>query len=166
MPSAAVESSTTASQAYTPGDYVVVKGVLRKVKRAIAKGNDISDSNSFATTVTDSIEKAEGNASKVAAALDNVAKIFVGTIVSTVDSSSTASGHEVKLFTGSDFAAKFGRRFDKSKDYVGVMNADSAAANVYLDSATYFTSGNIWVGVPGGVDGSSIRINYLVVLGA
>lgn len=52
VPSAAVESSTTASQAYAAGDYVVVNGALRKVKSAIAKGNAISDSNSTATTVT------------------------------------------------------------------------------------------------------------------
>lgn len=52
VPSAAVESSATASQAYSSGDYVVVNGVLRKVKAAIAKGNTISDSNSTATTVT------------------------------------------------------------------------------------------------------------------
>ena len=52
VPSAAVESSTTASQAYAAGDYVVVNGILRKVKSAIAKGNTISDSNSAAATVT------------------------------------------------------------------------------------------------------------------
>lgn len=52
VPSAAVESSTTASQAYAAGDYVAVNGVLRKVKAAIAKGGAISDSNSTATTVT------------------------------------------------------------------------------------------------------------------
>lgn len=52
VPSAAIESSTTASQAYTAGDYMVVNGVLRKVKSAIAKGGVISDSNSTATTVT------------------------------------------------------------------------------------------------------------------
>ena len=51
VPSAAVESSDTASQAYAAGDYVVVNGVLRKVKSAIAKGNAISNSNSTATTV-------------------------------------------------------------------------------------------------------------------
>lgn len=55
VPSAAVESSATASQAYAAGDYVVVNGVLRKVKSAIAKGNAISDSNSTATTVTGDI---------------------------------------------------------------------------------------------------------------
>ena len=52
VPSAAVESSATASQAYAAGDYVVVKGILRKVKSAIANGNAIGDSNSTATTVT------------------------------------------------------------------------------------------------------------------
>lgn len=51
VPSAAVESSATASQTYAEGDYAVVNGVLRKVKSAIAKGNTISDSNSTATTV-------------------------------------------------------------------------------------------------------------------
>lgn len=51
VPSAAVESSATASQAYAKGDYAVVNGVLRKVKSAIAKGNAISDSNSTATTI-------------------------------------------------------------------------------------------------------------------
>ena len=52
VPSAAVESSATASQAYAAGDYVVVNGVLRKVTAAIAKGNTIGDSNSTVTTVT------------------------------------------------------------------------------------------------------------------
>lgn len=55
VPSAAVESSTTASQAYTAGQYVVVNGVLRKVKSAIAKGNSIGNANSIATTVTDEL---------------------------------------------------------------------------------------------------------------
>lgn len=50
--SAAVESSSTASQTYAAGDYVVVDGVLRKVTASIAKGSTISDSNSTATTVT------------------------------------------------------------------------------------------------------------------
>lgn len=55
VPSAAVESSATASQAYAAGDYVVVNGILRKVESAIAKGNAISDSNSTATTVSGEI---------------------------------------------------------------------------------------------------------------
>lgn len=51
VPSAAVESSSTASQAYAAGDYVVVSGVLRKVTSSITRGSTIGDSNSTATTV-------------------------------------------------------------------------------------------------------------------
>nr|DAU59979.1 MAG TPA: hypothetical protein [Caudoviricetes sp.] len=64
VPSAAVESSATASQAYAAGDYVVVNGFLRRVKAAIAKGNTIGDSNSTATTVTGEIATALDSASR------------------------------------------------------------------------------------------------------
>lgn len=56
VPSAAVESSTNASQAYTAGDYVVVGGVLRRVTKSISKGSTISDSNSHATNVGDEMK--------------------------------------------------------------------------------------------------------------
>lgn len=72
VPSAAVESSATASQAYAAGDYVVVNGALRKVKSAIAKGDTIGDSNSTATAVTgelanfaDSVSKAKSKTDKI-----------------------------------------------------------------------------------------------------
>ena len=58
VPSAAIESSTTASQAYAAGDYVVVKGLLRKVTASITKGSTIGDSNSKATTVTEELSQA------------------------------------------------------------------------------------------------------------
>lgn len=60
VPSAAVESSSTASQAYAKGNYAVVNGILRKVTSAIAKGNTISDSNSTATTVTGELARDTG----------------------------------------------------------------------------------------------------------
>lgn len=63
VPSAAVESSTTASQAYAAGDYVAVNGQLRKVTAAIAKGNTIGNSNSTATTVTGQIAAIEKSVS-------------------------------------------------------------------------------------------------------
>lgn len=69
VPSAAVESSATASQAYAAGDYVVVNGLLRKVKAAIAKGNAISDSNSTATTVTGELATIGNSVSKTAYSL-------------------------------------------------------------------------------------------------
>lgn len=58
VPSAAVESSSKASQAYAAGDYVVVSGVLRKVTASITKGSTIGDSNSTATTVTEELSPA------------------------------------------------------------------------------------------------------------
>lgn len=64
VPSAAVESSSIASQAYEAGDYVVVSGVLRKVKSAIARGNTISDSNSSATTVSGELATLEDSVSR------------------------------------------------------------------------------------------------------
>lgn len=65
VPSAAVESSTTASQAYTAGDYVVVGGVLRKVTSSIAKGSTIGDSNSTVTTVAGEIETVLDSVSQI-----------------------------------------------------------------------------------------------------
>lgn len=69
VPSAAVESSSTASQAYAAGDYVVVNGHLRKVKKAIAKGSAISDSNSTATTVAGELTTIGNSVSKSAYSL-------------------------------------------------------------------------------------------------
>lgn len=68
VPKASVESSATASQAYAAGQYVVVNGILRKVKSAIAKGNTISDFNSTATTVVGELATLGDSVSKQQAA--------------------------------------------------------------------------------------------------
>ena len=60
VPSASVESSDTASQAYAKGDYVVVNGLLRKATAAIAKGDAIGDTNSTATTVAGELSAVSG----------------------------------------------------------------------------------------------------------
>lgn len=74
VPSAAIESSTTASQAYAAGDYVVVNGALRKVTASIAKGSTIGDSNSAATTVT----------GELATVRDSVSHVSFGTEVKSI----------------------------------------------------------------------------------
>lgn len=74
VPSAAVESSAIASQAYAAGDYVVVNGVLRKVKSAIVKGNTIGDSNSTATTVTSELGTLSGSVSHILSEISGTAK--------------------------------------------------------------------------------------------
>lgn len=69
VPSAAIESSTTASQAYAAGDYVVVNGILRKVTAAITKGSAIGDSNSTVTSVTGEIASVRDSVSTAAKAI-------------------------------------------------------------------------------------------------
>lgn len=91
-------------------------------------------------------------------------KLFVGSVVSTIDTSHAPSGYEAMLFEKEDFKSRFGRYFNQSTDFVGVMNSDGAASNTYLESTTYYASGNIWVGIPGGSKGNKIRIGYLVFL--
>lgn len=148
---------------YTEGD--LLKGdaeAFMPLYRVKLSGINAADPEPMFSVLTP-LATLEDSVSQAAARVPG--RIFVGTVVSTVGSSSTASGHEARLFTKSEFKAMFGRAFDMSKDYIGVMNADGSASNTYLDSVTYFTSGNIWAGVPGGADGYTIRLNYIVVLG-
>lgn len=159
----AASEGAAADPAYTAGD--LLKGdaeAFMPLYRVKLSGINAADPEPMFSVLTP-LASLEDSVSQTAAKVPG--RVFVGTVVSTVGSSSTASGHEAKLFSGSEFKANFGRAFSASKDYVGVMNADGAAANVYLDSATYFASGNIWVGVPGGANGYTIRLNYIVVLG-
>lgn len=88
-----------------------------------------------------------------------VPKMFFGSTVV------NAKSGEALLWSPSQFASAFGRQFDKTRDYVGVMNADSGVNGGYgVSIATYWNSGNIWVG-GSGINAGSIRINYLVILG-
>lgn len=57
VPSADIESSTTATKSYGVGDYLILNGTLRKVTAPIAMGNQITNYNSKATTVTGEIER-------------------------------------------------------------------------------------------------------------
>lgn len=88
-----------------------------------------------------------------------IAGLFFGSKVVSADAG------EARLWTPSEFESAFGRQFDKTRDYVGVMNADAGVNGRYgVSVATYWSSGNIWVGGSGVVPGL-IRVNYLVILG-
>lgn len=149
VPSAAVESSTTASQAYAAGDYVVVNGLLRKVKAAIAKGNAISDSNSTATTVTGELATLGKSVSR--------AKVFSGSRVITFSSERHA------LFEVSEQQSLFGRALDAARDYVGVMNGD--ASTIDFIPSVNIANGRVIIVLDRGVY-EAVRINYVVVLGS
>lgn len=151
VPSAAVESSTTASQAYTAGDYVVVGGVLRKVKSSIAKGSIISNSNSTATTVTGEIETVRDSVS-------HMPRLFTGTkVLNSADDSCV-------LFSRDEFLRLFGRAFNPDTDVVMVMNGDGVGIPVHVEGCTCLrNTGDIYVNFDRKWD-KAIRINYAVAL--
>lgn len=151
VPSAAVESSATASQAYAAGDYVVVGGVLRKVKSAIAKGNAISDSNSTATTVT-------GELATIGDSVSRVPRLFTGSKIL------RSSNDSCILFSREEFRKLFGRYFNQNTDAVFVMNGDGKDIPVHIDGCTYLVAqGDIYANFDR-VWSSAIRVNYMVAL--
>lgn len=147
VPSAAVESSATASQAYAAGDYVVVNGVLRKVKSAIAKGNAIGDSNSTATTVTgelatlgDSVSPTQLSFTKhVSIGGGNVSAVRSGNVVVLSFfcsiSGLPSNGNTAKLFSGLPEALVVTRGFI-------VAQYTNFVANFWIDTegAVYVTN--------------------------
>lgn len=151
VPSAAVESSATASQAYAAGDYVVVNGILRKVKSAIAKGNAISDSNSTATTVT-------GELATLGNSVSRMPRLFTGSKVMNSKDDSCI------LFSREEFKKLFGRDFNRDTDAVFAMNGDGEDIPVHIDGCTYLgDSGAIYVNFDRAWT-RAIRANYMVAL--
>lgn len=151
VPSAAVESSATASQAYKAGDYVVVNGVLRKVERAIAKGNTISDSNSTATTVT-------GELATIRNSVPRIPRLFTGSkVLQSTDDSCI-------LFSREEFRELFGRDFNQDTDAVFAMNGDGKNIPVHINGCTYLGDTEaIYVNFDRTWT-SAVRANYMVAL--
>lgn len=151
VPSAAVESSATASQAYAAGDYVVVNGVLRKVKSAIAKGNAITNSNSTATTVA-------GELATLGESVSRAPRLFTGSKILNADSDSSL------LFSDAEFVKLFGRSFNRNADVALAMSGDGEGIPVHVEGCTYLgNSKSVYVTFDRTWK-APIRINYLVVL--
>lgn len=151
VPSAAVESSETASQAYAAGDYVVVNGLLRRVTSSITKGSTIGNSNSTSTTVTGEIET-------VLNSVSNMPRLFTGTkVLNSADDSCV-------LFSRDEFIRLFGRDFKQSTDVVMAMSGDGVGIPVHVEGCTYLpNTGAIYVNFDRKWD-KTIRINYAVAL--
>jgi len=84
-------------------------------------------------------------------------KIFTGSKVL------TASDNSARMWTGSQFANDFGRAFDNSKDFVGVMNADGGSSGAHCQDCTLLGI-NLYATFDQVVNGL-IRVNYIVALG-
>lgn len=150
VPSAAVESSATASQAYAAGDYVVVNGVLRKVKSAIAKGATISDSNSTATTVTGEL---------ASFASSGAPRVFAGSKIVNFSKQNYAL-----LWDDAAFKQEFGRSFDNARDSVCAMNGD-ASYDFVVYGVNYYPNKKQLIVAISNVHTGQFRVNYIVTLG-
>lgn len=149
VPSAAVESSTTASQSYTAGDYVVVNGVLRKVKSAIAEGNTIGDSNSTATTVGGELATLEDSVSRITSP-----RIFSTSSTSYVSFQADLSSATLVVLTTcvSGTARGLGSTVMMASSFVSeCSSADGPMQSVYGDepanyaSHAYCSGGNLYL---------------------
>ena len=90
-----------------------------------------------------------------------IAQMIVGTAIVKVNNSS-----QVKLFTAAQFKAIARRAFDKTKDFVGVMNADyHDGMAAHVQGTGCYTDGSIFATIEGSWN-TSLRLNYLIVLGA
>lgn len=156
VPSAAVESSATASQSYSAGDYVVVGGVLRRVTASIAKGSTISDSNSTATTVTGELARkqtrlgnsltcyVEGGICILSADFLTVPQSNTNVIIGRLPDGLRPLGHAGVEQTGSNDVAYIGvlryRGYDANFGQMMVTNSGSIVVytNVSGDENAYF----------------------------
>lgn len=68
------------------------------------------------------------------------------------------------MWTEEEFREQFGRHFDASRDFVGVMNGDGNATDTHVQGATLHTGDGIYVVFDRKVVGL-IRVTYLVALG-
>lgn len=156
VPSAAVESSSTASQGYSAGDYVVVDSVLRRVTATIAKGATISNSNSTATTVTGELARkqtrlgnglmcyVEGGICILSADFLNLPSSNTNVLVGSLPDGVVPLGHAFVDQTGGEDVAYIGAlRYRGNDAYFGQMmvtNSGSilAYANASGDEHAYF----------------------------
>lgn len=74
-------------------------------------------------------------------------------------------GQEVCLFLDSEFQSMFGRRYDPSKDYIGVACADNDSYDKSLYTIKYYpqSSHNIFVATSS-VDNKNVDISYFLAL--
>lgn len=126
VPSAAVESSATASQAYATGDYVVVNGVLRKVTSSIMKGSMIGDSNSTATTVTGEIKAVWDSAPQNKILWSGQVYMQPSHIISLSETVDSQRNGIVLAWSGFDFVNQEAKNYDWNYVFVPKYHVDKS----------------------------------------
>lgn len=104
--------------------------------------------------------------SRAANKLYSMSFIYPGTTVD--EARADDYGQAISLMTKDTFKRICGRYFDQSKDVVVAMNGDYVSQKMLHGLYTYYSpaSGGIWARFEGVSVGSSVRINWLIVLGA
>ena len=75
------------------------------------------------------------------------------------------SGSSVILFTPSEFRETFGRSFNNSKDFVGVMNGDSISSGAHIDGAQWSMNNGVYATFNRSLNNEWIRVIFVVILG-
>lgn len=165
VPSAAVESSATASQAYSAGDYVVVNGVLRKVNSAIAKGNAISDSNSTATTVGGELATIGDSVSRYKSTQDGAVWARIDGGVVTVWSDLSAVASSMSAWT-SGVIGKLPKEFSPASGNVGGCAYAESSTGTGIIPVHVDTNGEVRVLTRGLTLAANWKCSFSVTYGA
>lgn len=98
---------------------------------------------------------------KFRTSIDQRPKVFTGS-----KSFGPISGTSVLLFSAAEFEETFGRTYNNSKDFVGVMNGDGASSNCHVDGAQWFSGTGVYATFDRTLSSAWVRVTYVVVLGA
>ena len=153
----AIETTTTASQSYDVGDYLVLNGQLRKVISAIAQGNTINSTNSAGITVTDDVKTINTLFNTQIGKLRFLFVVVGRTLHSGSDS--------FILFTREELNDLLGvTNSDNNNTMVIAVNGDGQANGLHMGAPTYLPSGwhVTFSNSSGGVTYAT-RVNTLIV---
>lgn len=151
---------------YTKGD--LLKGdaeAFMPLYRVKLSGINAADPEPLFSVLTPLADLGD-SVSRTANKLHPMSFIYPGT---TVDQARADDyGQVISLMTKDTFKRICGRYFDQSKDVVVAMNGDYVSQKMLHSLYTYYSpaSGGIWARFEGVSVGSSVRINWLIVLGA
>ena len=154
-----IESTSTASQSYNVGDYLVLNGQLRKVTNAIAQGNTINSTNSESVTVTDDMKIINTLFNTQIGKLHFLFASVVRTLHSGTDS--------FNLFTNSELNTMLGVNNSNNLNTIVIaVNGDGNANNLHMGAPTYLNDTESWhvtFSSNAGTVTYTTRVNTLIV---
>ena len=155
--SASIESTSTASQSYADGKFLILNGLLRKVTAPITQGDIINNSNYEITTVSDELTKQQY---KFEQRLGNIGFYFESKVV-TMENTSDA----YRVYTD-DYIQEL---FDDTRDpalttSMFVSNGDTNVMNAHITGCSHVPNNGWHVTFGNNVpQGNLMRLNILLL---